>query len=349
MFQWLQQGFFGNRIIQHLIFWVSIVAFFSILYGSFNEDYYNQLRLQLLYLPAKIIPTYITLYLLMPRFLLKEQYSQFVVWIMIVLLLSGFLHWAIAYNVERPFLAENPDWGPFWSAAKIIKYVTHVYPYVLIAFTIKFLKHWYKEQKKTQDIFKEKLEAELKFLKTQLHPHFLFNTLNNLYALTLKKADAAPQLVLKLSDLMDYMLYECDANRVPLEREVQFVRNYFEIERLRYGDRLKVDIEINGDLRNRDIAPLIFLPFLENAFKHGISTDLDDAWIKFILTVDTQFLVMELRNSKPKTSMELPKNNGIGLQNVKRRLLLQYGEGNYTLTTEGTSTFFSIKLKLPHE
>ncbi len=280
---------------------------------------------------------------------MKERYTKFFLYLVLVLVLSGVIHWYITLFIEKPLFYPDEDWGGYWNPAKIIKSVTYVYPYVLVAFLIKFLKHWYRQRQETQDLIKGKLEAELKFLKTQLNPHFLFNTLNNLYALTLKKSDTAPELVLKLSDLMDYMLYECDTDRVPLEREVQFVKNYFEIEKLRYGDRLKVDIKVNGSLSNREIAPLLFLPFLENAFKHGISTDLDKSWIEFNLTVTETNIEMTLRNSKPKSPIELPKNNGIGLQNVKRRLQLQYGNTDYSLTTDSDSTYFSVSLNLPNE
>ncbi|MBV6646003.1 MAG: histidine kinase [Cyclobacteriaceae bacterium] len=337
---------FRYRLLRHLVYWASIIVFFALLWGSFHDDYFKQFLLQLLYLPDKLIPTYITLYVLMPRFLLKERYGVFFAWLIPILLLSGFLHWVIALYIELPIFSPDEYWGPLLYIPKIIKAATYIYPYVLVAFIIKFLKHWYRQQKETEELAKGKLEAELKFLKTQLHPHFLFNTLNNLYALTLKKSDKAPELVLKLSDLMDYMLYECDTDRVKLSREVQFVRNYFEIEKIRYGDRLETEVMITGEVGKKEIAPLIFLPFLENAFKHGTSKELDKSVITFELDTQDHYIGMTIVNSKPISALKSEKQNGIGLHNVRRRLELQYGQENFTLRTEDHQDEFKVTLEI---
>ena len=325
------------------------MLFFVVLYGSFNDEYWLQLQLQLLFLPDKVIPTYLTLYYLMPRFLLKERYTQFFVGLALILLVAGWLHWTLQYFVEQPLFYPNESWGPYLYPAKILKATTYIYPYVLVALLIKFLKHWYAQQQITADLAKGRLETELKFLRTQLHPHFLFNTLNNLYALTLKKSDKAPELVLKLSDLMDYMLYECgDTERVPLDREVQFVQNYFEIERLRYGERLDIRTHIHYSSSGLMIAPLIFLPFLENAFKHGVSAELENVWIELDLRVKGQQLDFRIRNSKPvsPTTNGNGHGNGIGLRNVRRRLELQYGEDHFELTTKSDPEAYEARLLL---
>lgn len=347
MYDWINGHARWARVTRHLVFWVSIVLFFVLLYGSFNDQYIRQLQLQLLFLPDKLVATYITLYILMPKYLLKGRYSKFFILLVLSLLLSGFMHWTMQYFIERPIFYNGEDWGPYIYPAKILKSTTYVYPYVLVAFIIKFLKHWYAQQKEVAEAVQGRLETELKFLQTQLHPHFLFNTLNNLYALTLKKSDKAPELVLKLSDLMDYMLYECgDKEQVLLEREIQFLRNYFEIEKIRYGDRLKIEMNISGSTTGLKIAPLIFLPFLENAFKHGISADLDQVWINLDLKIESSKLQFEIKNSVPEIVVAANSNNGIGLRNVKRRLELQYGPENFELTTEAETSYYLVKLLL---
>ena len=301
-----------------------------------------------MFLPDKLISTYITLYVLLPRLLLKERYTAFVLWLLAVLVLAAFIHWTISWHVERVYFYNNEDWGPFLYIPKIVKGITYVYPYVVLAFSIKFLKHWYAQKQRTSKMEKGRLESELKFLRTQLHPHFLFNTLNNLYALTLKKSDRAPELVLKLSDLMDYMLYECgDSELVPLEREVQFIKNYFEIEQLRYGERLDIRLDVKGGLTGQQIAPMIFLPFLENAFKHGASADLDKVWIHVEITAEESGLLFNMKNSKPQNSLPLNGNgHGIGLKNLKRRLELQYGEERFELTTSDQQDTYETTLRL---
>ena len=336
------------RVSRHLVLWLSLITFFALVYGSFREDYWVQFQLQLLFLPDKLIPAYITMYVLMPRLLLKEKYTAFFLWLILVILVSSFLHWTVSYYVERPLFYDGEYWGPFFYPAKILKAATYIYPFILIGFSIKFLKHWYVQRQAAAETAKERLESELKFLRTQLHPHFLFNTLNNLYALTLKKSDNAPELVLKLSDLMDYMLYECgDSNTVPLEREIQFVRNYFDIERLRYGDRLDIKMNVSTGTGSYEIAPMVFLPFLENAFKHGVSAELEKVWIHLEIKVEHGELSFEIRNSKPQTSQEIVRNgHGIGLKNVRRRLELQYGEEQFKLTTESHHTYYLVRLNL---
>ncbi len=348
MYRWINGTSVFARISRHLVFWVILIAFFTILYGSFREDYLKQLQLQLLFLPEKLLAAYVTLYLLMPRLLLKEKYTAFVGWVLGVIFVASVFHWAVSYHIERVYFYGGEDWGPFIYPAKILKGATYVYPYVVLAFSIKFLKHWYAQKQRTANLEKGRLESELKFLRTQLHPHFLFNTLNNLYALTLKKSDKAPELVLKLSDLMDYMLYECgDCEMVPLDREIQFVRNYFEIEQLRYGDRLEVKMHVHGSTSGHEIAPMIFLPFLENAFKHGASADLDKVWIHLTIDIEEEQLHFEMLNSRPQVTPSLNGNgSGIGLRNLKRRLELQYGEEHFTLLTAEKDDSFQTKLSL---
>ena len=345
MYEWINGQSPFSRISRHVVYWVGLVVFFTLLYGSFSEDYIRQLKLQSLFLPDKLLPTYITLYVLMPQLLLKERYTAFGLWLLLTLVLGAFVHWTISFHVERVYFYDNESWGPFFYPAKIIKGFTYVYPYVVLAFSIKFLKHWYAQKQRTSKMERGRLESELKFLRTQLHPHFLFNTLNNLYALTLKKSDQAPELVLKLSDLMDYMLYECgDTELVSLDREVQFIRNYFEIEQLRYGDRLELMLDVLGGTSGKQIAPMIFLPFLENAFKHGASAELDKVWIHVEIKVEGNQLQFSLKNSKPANTPPLFGNgHGIGLKNLTRRLELQYGIDQFELSTsDGKDTYETL-------
>jgi LytS/YehU family sensor histidine kinase len=168
-------------------------------------------------------------------------------------------------------------------------------------------------------------ESELKLLRAQVHPHFLFNTLNNLYGLTLEKSDLAPELVLKLSDLMDYMLYKCNKPKVPLKSELEHLRNYIEIERIRYGEKLKIDFEIEGDWEQLEIAPMLLLAFFENAFKHGASKSIENPFVKIIVRIQEQHFQLSITNSRnPAAHNNEEYTQGIGLKNVKKRLQLIY-------------------------
>ncbi|MBP6794812.1 MAG: histidine kinase, partial [Saprospiraceae bacterium] len=138
----------------------------------------------------------------------------------------------------------------------------------------KIIVDWFKQQQTMRDLETQNMQSELKFLKTQINPHFLFNTLNSLYALTIKKSDHAPEIVVKLSEMMRYMLYECNERRVPLEKEVNYIQNYLDLEALRQSNLVDIDFKVKGNVTNQKIAPLVFIPFLENAFKHGVNHQL---------------------------------------------------------------------------
>jgi len=207
---------------------------------------------------------------------------------------------------------------------------------------------WIKMQKEKKELITKNIQTELQFLKNQINPHFLFNTLNNLYALTLKKSDYAPEVVLKLSDMMRYMLYECNEKWVSLSKEIQYIKNYVELERIRLSKYADISVETEGDPEGIYVAPLLFIPFIENSFKHGLKTSLDGAYIqaKFIIRSETvEFIV---KNSKSQMMPGFVKKNkvgGIGLTNVRKRLELLYPD-LHQLKTEDSPDSYEIHLFL---
>lgn len=342
------------RLNKHVLFWMLYVSFFAILYGSFNDDYLRQLQMQLLHLPEKMIATYVVIYLLMPRFLLQRKYASFFVGLFAVLFATGFTQWATTLYIEKPIFYPNDNWDVgLWHIGKIVKSITYVYPVVAIAVVVKLFKRWFAYQQTTQHLKQEKLEAELKFLKAQIHPHFLFNTLNNLYALTLKKSDAAPDVVLRLSDLLNYMLYECNATWVDLKKEIELLENYIELEKIRYSNRLDIIYTLRGDPGNKMIAPMLILPFVENSFKHGVSEETHGAWVSIDLTINGNEMVLKVDNSKTnlKAHDEHDYRAGIGLKNVIRRLELLYPNNHELKTIESDDTYLiilSLNLDIPN-
>ncbi|MCC6754572.1 MAG: histidine kinase [Saprospiraceae bacterium] len=188
---------------------------------------------------------------------------------------------------------------------------------------------WLRVQAEKKELQTRNVETELQSLKNQINPHFLFNTLNNLYALTLKKSDLAPQVVLRLSDMMRYMLYECNESKVSIGQEMRYINNYLELERLRYASPSQITIDIDEDLSDLQIAPLLLIPFVENSFKHGMQTSLSDSFVKIKAVNKDGRLLFEVVNSKPPASpgQASPRpQGGVGLVNVKRRLELLYPE-----------------------
>ncbi len=337
------------RIILHLIFWAVFISFFAVVYGSFNENYGEQFLIQLTDAIVQIPAVYISLYVLMPRLLFQKKYGKFFLSLIGVVLVFCFLSWISYIYIQDPLFWPDDTFVPeIWNWKKILKSTGKIYPVVVLAIVIKWFKYWYRDQQRTQALEQEKLQAELKFLKAQVHPHFLFNTLNNLYALTLKQSQDAPEVVLKLSDLLDYMLYECNADWVPLKKEIKLVEDYIALEKIRYGNRLEISFDIRGEVENQMIAPMMILPFVENSFKHGVSEELEQSWVSMDLTVKSESLTLKVENSKSKNGVHEDRfdyKQGIGLKNVQRRLDLLY-EGNYDLNVLDTEDTYLVVLKL---
>jgi LytS/YehU family sensor histidine kinase len=221
--------------------------------------------------------------------------------------------------------------------------------FLVVSFSsiFKIISDWIRHQRDRKELETESMQSELRFLRSQINPHFLFNTLNNLYALTLKKSDKAPEIVLKLSEMMRYMLYECNEKRVFLSKEVNYIRNYLDLERLRQSKSVDISFEVNGNVNNQKIAPLMFIPFLENSFKHGASNHLSDGFVHIKLDIEDNKVHLFIENSKP----EIPvrhhgkRSGGIGLVNVKRRLKLLYPE-QYRLKIEERPGSYRVDLTL---
>jgi len=205
---------------------------------------------------------------------------------------------------------------------------------------------WANQIQEKQELETQNMQSELKFLRSQINPHFLFNTLNNLYALTLKKSDQAPEIVIKLSEMMRYMLYECNEPKVLLSKELKYIKNYLDLERIRQNN---VDIKFTqtGAVHNQKIAPLLLITFIENCFKHGIKNSLETGYVNLEILVDDNEMQFEVSNSKPAALpyQEHKRSGGIGLVNVKRRLDLLYPE-KHDLVIEDTPNTYCVRLNL---
>jgi LytS/YehU family sensor histidine kinase len=236
--------------------------------------------------------------------------------------------------------------GVYLSSGRNVLHFVHVGG---IAASIKLLKYWYLQKKQTIEAEQQRNVAELKLLKAQLHPHFLFNTLNNLYSHTLEFSPKSPEIVLKLSALLRFMIYESNVSKIPLSKEIELLQNYISLEQLRYGDRLDMSISVFGEIERYQIAPLLLLPLLENAFKHGTSRQIDQCWISLNLSMEDNFMSFKLLNSvDPNADEASLQYKGIGLDNVIRRLQLLYKD-NYRFETVKMDEIFVVNLDLPLE
>ncbi len=338
-----------SRVVQHVFFWVVYVVFFGLLYGSYIDDYYNAFMVELVELPFKIGLVYFNMYYLMPRYLLQKRYLEFFFYLLLLMaLITALMQFVLLPFLIHPMFCPTTCTEDNLTFYRFVKNGVNISYVVAITAVIALLKNWYSHQQAARDLTQDKLEAELKVLKGQIHPHFLFNTLNSLYSLTLKKSDNAPEVVLKLSSLMDYMLYAANAATVPLEKELEYIRNYISLERIRYGERVDVCFTETGSITGRQVAPMMLLPFVENAFKHGVSTETGNAWIRIDVKVQENKLVLLVENCKcgeRASHSTRDMASGIGLKNLRRRLELLY-EGCYTLETEDEPDSYAARLEL---
>ncbi len=218
----------------------------------------------------------------------------------------------------------------------------------LFSTLLKVFTDWWRYQREKQQLVTQTMQSELRFLKSQINPHFLFNTLNNLYALTLKKSDKAPEIVLKLSEIMRYMLYECNEKRVLLSKEIQYIHNYLDLERLRQTGNADIRFVTEGHISDQMVAPLLFVPFLENSFKHGLNHHVQGGgFVRIRLSVSGDDMEFFIENSKTEHAprQEHPRSGGIGLTNVRQRLNLLYPE-QHTLMVDDDPHRFAVTLHL---
>lgn len=218
----------------------------------------------------------------------------------------------------------------------------------IVSTVLRVIMDWWRYQNEKQVLLTQTMQSELRFLKSQINPHFLFNTLNNLYALTLKKSDKAPEIVLKLSEIMRYMLYECNERRVHLTKEIQYIYNYLDLERLRQPKDTDIRFVVEGQISEQMVAPLLFIPFLENSFKHGLNNQIQgEGFVRLRLTVAGEDLEFFIENSKAERlpRQDHPRSGGIGLVNVRQRLQMLYPD-NHTLTVQDEPHRYAVTLHL---
>lgn len=291
----------------------------------------------------EMVFTYLIVYWLIPKFFKSNK----IFFITGLIFLSALLVIAESPVYIDWFMLGNLPKYSFvliWECVMITTTMSHGICGLFIA--CRFFKNYYLKMEERETLIGENAHAEMQLLKAQVHPHFLFNTLNNIYSFALQNSPDAGGLVLKLSDTLKYMINDCDVPFVSLEKELKLIDDYIGLEKVRYGDRLDMKIEIKGDYRNKLIVPLLLIPFVENCFKHGSSKILKQPWIKMKIIIKENDLFMELSNNKPLTTLSQNGKSGIGLKNVQKRLQLLYPR-QHELIIEQTEDEFLIKLKIP--
>lgn len=345
-------NFLKKPVVYHSTFWVLYFLLNSLRWGSYFDDYVYSLKSNLIEFPIHIVLVYYNLYFLLPRFF-PTQRSRYLLMLFLAILAMSLLRIVLTYE----FVTTD-----IWRESTVKEESLFGLNYILAVFigelyvvglttAIKLGVDWVQTQKLNRELERRNHETELSFLRSQVQPHFFFNTLNNLYSLTLDKSDNAPETVLKLSELMSYVIYSSHKKSIELLKEVKHIQNYIDLEKLRFGNKLDVELELAGDLENCRIPPLILIPFIENSFKHGLHLKNGKIPMRIKLAVKDNalsFTTWNLSSSHSPALAEAPvfqRENGIGIKNTRRRLELTYQE-NFDLEIIARPESFEISLKV---
>ena len=330
---------FQKPWVLHVLVWV--LVFGMMLMAGPGDHSLMEIVRKIINLAFYILVVYINLGYLIPKFLSQKNFMTYCLLLLAMVAVFTPIKVLLLYITydevdPREYLVMNQQ---------------HIFLLLFMiaggSTVVKIISEWQRHQRDRKDLETQRMQSEIKFLKSQINPHFLFNTLNSLYALTLKKSDKAPEIVIKLSEMMRYMLYECNERRVPLQKEVNYIENYLALEKLRQSSQADISFKVEGQITDQTIAPLIFIPFLENSFKHGLNHQISEGYVHVIMKVLDEKLLLRILNSKPNHS-PLPndrQNGGIGLANVRRRLSLLY-PNQYKLDIEENSSEHIVELSL---
>lgn len=338
---WYQKA--SDLKLHHFLFWLVYFVFWTILYHN-QVSIYTAITNAFITISIHGMASYFNIYILFDKLLRQKLYFSYIIAVFMTVLLASLIWLLTTYSVNHNFFGNNRD--P-WEQQYFIPTLLSVSYTMAITMSLKMVKQWYERERVTQNLERVNMETELKYLKTQINPHFLFNSLNSLYALTLTKSDKAPELVLKLSEILRYVLYDGTEKWVSLEKEISYLKSYLDLEQIRNGDRLSIDFNIDGNVTGKQVAPMLFLTFLENSFKHGIQRKTSAGYVKVQMKVRGHELDFNIINSKPAVKQAATKDDvgGIGLENIRKRLQLLYPE-KHSLTINDHSTEYAVNLHL---
>jgi len=330
------------QVFWHIFFWLSLISLFIFLAEDDTHlDYEGFAVVFLLYPAINIGLFYLNLLVFIPNFLDKKRYSVYATTVVVTIVIFGLGKYGIGLIYKSYVLMhEKGHMLSFWQY--FIGTLFTSLTFVLLSTALKFATDWFNNERIQRDLENQRLSAELSFLKSQINPHFLFNSLNSIYSLAYQRSETTPDAILKLSEIMRYMLYECNDNKVALAKELQYLQNYIDLQKIRFGKKAYIDIKINGQVNQQQIVPLLLIAFIENAFKHGIAND-DASPIQLLIEVDDTHLHFFIQNKKHNNNRD--NIGGIGLINVKRRLDLLY-PGKYKLDIADDDETYTSELWL---
>lgn len=337
-------------MLVHISFWLVYLSFFFYQISNFRRgreiDWEQATYFGLVQLAFTMAMAYLNYFYLLPRFLVHKKFWRYLLEFIIpfVVIITLRIH-VQRYLIDGYTYQRQHFYSTFYmvEVGIITLFIT------IFIGMIRIAADWFELAARQREIENQRLSAELNFLRAQINPHFLFNTLNNLYYLAYSKSNNTTEVIARLSQMMRYMIYDTNANLVPLVKEIEYMQNYISLERLRLNNEIPIRFDIEGEPEGVLIAPLILITFLENAFKHGVSNNNPSAWVNIRLQLEGGQCIYTVENSKGRSATRpeaIDQNkSGVGLQNVKRRLDLSY-PGRYELKEQNGEEKYSIELKI---
>lgn len=332
----------GWQIFWHVVFWVAMIAFFMFMwYNNGRMGFKAALVLFVLYGSINIVLFYTNYLVLIPYYLDTKKYKTYALMVLIAIGLFGIIKLGVAI-LFKPYVLERMKghvvgYGDYFVSTVFVSLI-----FIFLSIVLQFSVDWFLNERVQRDLENQRLTAELSFLKSQINPHFLFNSLNTIYSLAYQRSETTPEAVLKLSEIMRYMLYECNDNKVDLDKELKYLQNYIDLQKIRFGNKAFVEYTVNGEVDHQRIVPLLLISFVENAFKHGVANNPDHP-IVLTLNVTPDHLDFYVNNKKHQHNRDAA--GGIGLNNVQRRLKLLY-PGKYDLKIQNGEDSYSCELSL---
>jgi len=338
----------NSRILIHTLFWIVLILTLTYMGSLFGGEFNLNLMYMFAILPVQMAAAYLLVYWQVPKWLNKKYWLIFII-------ISGVLAYSLAalarlsvIYIAEPWMGIDGIDESLWEVLTDPIYLIRVYlataylPAVLF-FLIKTTKDSSAQRNKLISLEKEKQTAELNFLKAQINPHFLFNTLNNIYALAKNKSEETPEMILKLSEILDYTIYECKSDRVPLNKEWDLIENYVDLQALRHDNQLTILLNQQINDEKMLIAPLILISLVENAFKHGLKGKRGGSVINISMTEKNREIIFKIYNTR--SDADSNKNGGVGLENIKRQLELQY-PNQYTMYVKEDDHSYQVTLSI---
>lgn len=326
----------------HLLFWLLIVTVTYFVYYRILFDVGMALTASGISLLSLLLLVYGHLFFLLPHFYNQQKYGAYAFGLILLLFCSATFRFFLAWWVVRLNAWPIEDqFDPSLLGSMVFGGVF----ILMLSLPLRLIYNWFKKQELEQALKTHQLEAELRFLKAQVNPHFLFNALNNIYALSFTESKQAPSMILKLSEMMSYMLYDCKSELVPLQSEINYLHNFLALQQLKKEGEMQVEFLVSEDIPPQQITPMLFIPFFENAFKHGNLEDVRRGWLKAELNCSVEQLQFNISNSYLEQEMSATVKGGVGLTNIRQRLNLLY-PNKHRLTLRRSQGVFTAQLQL---